>query len=92
MITLSNYRALLIFPFPVRIPVPYAYDTITNNQISLLLSSSRAAAAQAAAAAFAERTKIPAPLLRSRTLPTIIVPGIAVLQSHFDSKLLNLGN
>lgn len=50
-------------------------------------------AAQQAAAALAANTnagdrKGPPPLLRSRTLPSIIVPGIAILQNQIDSSRL----
>lgn len=50
-------------------------------------------AAQQAAAALAANTnagdrKGPPPLLRSRTLPSIIVPGIAILQNQIDSTRL----
>lgn len=53
-------------------------------------------AAQQAAAALSAQTgggsrKIPPPLLRSRTLPAIIVPGISILQSQIDPTRLGTG-
>lgn len=55
-------------------------------------------AAQQFAAAFAGQsgsTKAtkgrPAPLLRSRTLPAIIVPGISILQTQIDPSRLSTG-
>uniref|UniRef100_T1HL90 Uncharacterized protein n=1 Tax=Rhodnius prolixus TaxID=13249 RepID=T1HL90_RHOPR len=33
-----------------------------------------------------EKPRAPPPLLRSRTLPAIVVPGISILQAQIDSK------
>ncbi|KAG8303212.1 hypothetical protein J6590_016187 [Homalodisca vitripennis] len=45
-----------------------------------------AEAAAAAAAAAAPGIRAPPPLLRSRTLPAIVVPGISILQAQIDSR------
>lgn len=52
---------------------------------------------RAAAAAIAAQTGIgsrkgPPPLLRSRTLPAIIVPGISILNAQLDQSRLAPGN
>lgn len=55
-------------------------------------------AAQQAAAALAAQTGVggtrkgPPPLLRSRTLPAIIVPGISILNAQIDPSRLTPGN
>ncbi|XP_055383504.1 phosphatidylinositol 3-kinase 2-like [Condylostylus longicornis] len=53
------------------------------------------AAQQAAAAAFNSQTTSsrsgPPPLLRSRTLPAIVVPGISILHAQIDSSRLSTG-
>lgn len=53
---------------------------------------------RAAAAAIAAQTatvknsrKIPPPLLRSRTLPAIIVPGISILHTQLNPSRLAVG-
>lgn len=48
-------------------------------------------AAALAASTNAGDRKGPPPLLRSRTLPSIIVPGIAILQNQIDSSRLGPG-
>lgn len=57
--------------------------------------TSRAAQAAAALAAQTCGGKSsrgrPAPLLRSRTLPAIIVPGISILHTQIDPNRLNTG-
>lgn len=53
-------------------------------------------AAQAAAALSSQTSggsrKIPPPLLRSRTLPAIIVPGISILHTQLDPTRYSAGN
>lgn len=58
---------------------------IINN--FLIYRAAQQAAALAANTNAGDR-KGPPPLLRSRTLPSIIVPGIAILQNQIDSSRL----
>lgn len=56
------------------------------NNFSIYRAAQQAAAL--AANTNAGDRKGPPPLLRSRTLPSIIVPGIAILQNQIDSSRL----
>lgn len=66
-------------------------DILTT--FSFLSSLCRAAAAAVAAQTATGKStrKIPPPLLRSRTLPAIIVPGISILHTQLNPSRLAVG-
>ena len=58
-------------------------------KINIIFCSAAAAAAVAAAAAppkLEQGPRKPKPLLRSRTLPAIVVPGINILQAQIEAR------
>lgn len=73
----------------------HSFTYLTFNFLNIFFPCLfRAAAAAIAAQTATERKnsrKIPPPLLRSRTLPAIIVPGISILHTQLNPSRLAVG-
>lgn len=63
-----------------------------NNNLKYIFRAAQQAAAALAAHTGTGTRRGPPPLLRSRTLPAIIVPGISILNAQLDPSRLTPGN